>query len=117
MRQKYETDLTDEQWEVIAPLFVNMRNRKWAKRELVNAVLYLVIFRRFLPCKAFWDKIQTLIDSDRCRRADWLSFIRRNSQSKLALFTKLKKLKPHGWQVKTLDSGANFCLAKSLSPS
>ena len=27
MRKKYETDLTDEQWEVIAPLFVNMRNR------------------------------------------------------------------------------------------
>ena len=42
MRKKYETDLTDEQWEVIAPLFVNMRKRKWEKRELVNAVLYLV---------------------------------------------------------------------------
>ena len=39
MRRKYETDLTDEQWDVIAPLFVNMRKRK---RELVNAVLYLV---------------------------------------------------------------------------
>ena len=42
MRKKYETDLTDEQWEVIKPLFVNMRKRKWDKRELVNAVLYLV---------------------------------------------------------------------------
>ena len=42
MRKKYETDLTDEQWDVIAPLFVNMRKRKWDKRELVNAVLYLV---------------------------------------------------------------------------
>ena len=42
MRQKYETDLTDEQWEVIAPLFSNMRKYKWEKRELVNAVLYLV---------------------------------------------------------------------------
>ena len=42
MRKKYETDLTDEQLEVIAPLFVNMRKRKWEKRELVNAVLYLV---------------------------------------------------------------------------
>ena len=42
MRKKYETDLTDEQWNVIAPLFVNMRKRKWDKRELVNAVLYLV---------------------------------------------------------------------------
>ena len=40
--KKYETDLTDEQWDVIALLFVNMRNRKWEKRELVNAVLYLV---------------------------------------------------------------------------
>ena len=36
MRKKYETDLTDEQWEVIAPLFVNMRKRKWEKRELVS---------------------------------------------------------------------------------
>ena len=42
MREKYETDLTDEQWEVIAPLFSNMRKYKWDKHELVNAVLYLV---------------------------------------------------------------------------
>ena len=42
MRKKYETDITDKQWKVIAPLFVNMRKRKWEKRQLVNAVLYLV---------------------------------------------------------------------------
>ena len=42
MREKYETDLTDEQWEIIEPLFVGMRKRKWEKRELVNVVLYLV---------------------------------------------------------------------------
>ncbi|MBR4641173.1 MAG: transposase [Selenomonadaceae bacterium] len=36
MRKKYETDLTDEQWDIIAPLFVNMRKRKWDKRELVK---------------------------------------------------------------------------------
>ena len=42
MRKKYETDLTDEQWDVIKSLFVNMRKYKWEKRELVNAVLYLV---------------------------------------------------------------------------
>ena len=42
MREKYETDLTDEQWKIIEPLFVGMRKRKWEKRELVNAVLYLV---------------------------------------------------------------------------
>ena len=40
--QGYPTDLTDTQWAVIEPLFVGMRNRKWNKRELVNAVLYLV---------------------------------------------------------------------------
>ena len=42
MRQEYSTDLTDEQWAIIAPLFKGMRNRKLDKRELVNAVLYLV---------------------------------------------------------------------------
>ena len=39
MRKKYEIDLTEEQWEVIAHLFSNMRKYKWEKRELVNAVL------------------------------------------------------------------------------
>ena len=32
MRKKYETDLTDEQWDVIAPLFSNMRKYKWEER-------------------------------------------------------------------------------------
>ena len=41
-RQSYPTDLTDKQWAEIEPLFVGMRKRKWEKRELVNAVLYLV---------------------------------------------------------------------------
>lgn len=41
-RQSYPTDLTDRQWEEIAPLFKGMRNCKWSKRELTNAVLYLV---------------------------------------------------------------------------
>ena len=41
-RQSYPTDLTDGQWEEIAPLFKGMRNCKWSKRELTNAVLYLV---------------------------------------------------------------------------
>lgn len=42
MRQKYSTDLTNTQWAEIEALFVGMRNRKWEKRELTNAVLYLV---------------------------------------------------------------------------
>ncbi|MFR4351322.1 MAG: transposase [Roseburia sp.] len=39
-RKTYPSDLTDEQWEIIKPHFKGMRNRKWDKRELVNAVLY-----------------------------------------------------------------------------
>ena len=41
-RQGYMTDLTDEQWEEIAPMYEGMRTYKWSKRELTNAVLYLV---------------------------------------------------------------------------
>ena len=41
-RKAYPTDLTDEQWAVIAPLFKGMREYKYSKRELLNAVLYLV---------------------------------------------------------------------------
>ena len=41
-RKSYPTDLTDEQWAVIAPLFAGMRVYKYSKRELLNAVLYAV---------------------------------------------------------------------------
>lgn len=41
-RTAYPTDLTDSQWAVIAPLFSGMREYKYSKRELLNAVLYLV---------------------------------------------------------------------------
>ena len=41
-RKLYPTDLTDEQWLAIEPLFKDMRTYKWNKRELTNAVLYLV---------------------------------------------------------------------------
>jgi len=40
-RNQYASDLTDREWEAIKPHFRGMRNRKWDKRELVNAVLYL----------------------------------------------------------------------------
>ena len=42
MRKKYSTDLTDKQWEEIKPLLTGMRNRKWSKRDLIDAVFYLV---------------------------------------------------------------------------
>jgi putative transposase len=42
-RKRYASDLADSQWAVIAPLFPVAGNKsKWEKRELVNAVLYLV---------------------------------------------------------------------------
>ena len=37
----YTSDLTDEQWALIRPLFKGMRIYKWSKRLLVNAVFYL----------------------------------------------------------------------------
>ena len=41
-RKSYPSDLTDKQWEEIAPLYTGMRNCTWSKRELTDAVLYLV---------------------------------------------------------------------------
>lgn len=76
-RQSYPTDLTDSQWAIIAPLFVGMREYKYSKWELLNAVLYVVdsgckwrqlphdfpkwqtvysFFRRSIE-KNLWDKI------------------------------------------------------------
>ncbi len=42
-RKSYASDLTDSQWAEIKELFPKAGNKsKWEKRELVNAVLYLV---------------------------------------------------------------------------
>ncbi len=42
-RKRYASDLSDRQWAMIAPLFPPAGNKsKWEKRELVDAVLYLV---------------------------------------------------------------------------
>ena len=47
-RKAYPSDLTDAQWEVIKSLYSNMRVYEWSKRELTNALLYIVmIFLRF----------------------------------------------------------------------
>ncbi len=40
-RKAYDTDITDEQWKEIEPLYAGMRKRIWSKRELTNAVLYI----------------------------------------------------------------------------
>ena len=41
-RKSYPSDLTDKQWAEIEPLYSGMRNYTWSKRELTNAVLYIV---------------------------------------------------------------------------
>lgn len=42
-RKRYASDLTDSQWALIEPLFPPPGGKsKWEKRELVDAVLYLV---------------------------------------------------------------------------
>ena len=41
-RKSYPSDITYKQWKEIEPLYMGMRNCKWSKRELTNAVLYLV---------------------------------------------------------------------------
>jgi len=40
--QSYPSDLTDTQWAEIEPLYVGLREYTWPKRELTDAVLYLV---------------------------------------------------------------------------
>ena len=82
----YKSDLTDEQWELIEPVFVSSvgnygHKAKWSKRELTNGVLYLVktgcqwrmlpaeyppyftvhsFFRR-ARLKGVWEQIMTLL--------------------------------------------------------
>lgn len=41
-RQRYSSDLTDSQWEIIKHLVNYKRKRKYDLREIVNAVFYLV---------------------------------------------------------------------------
>ena len=41
-RQGYPSDLTDKQWAEIEPLYSGLREYKWSKRELTDAVLYFV---------------------------------------------------------------------------
>ena len=41
-RKSYPSDLTDKQWKEIEALYTGMKKCKWSRRELTNAVLYLV---------------------------------------------------------------------------
>jgi putative transposase len=39
---RYTSDLTDSQWDKVKPLLGKTRSRKYDKREMLNAVLYVV---------------------------------------------------------------------------
>ncbi|WP_267248365.1 transposase [Streptococcus sp. Marseille-Q5986] len=41
IRKAYDTDFTDQEWAKLEPYFSQHRTYKWAKRELVNATLYI----------------------------------------------------------------------------
>lgn len=41
-RKPYPTDLTDTEWLLLEPLLTGLNKGKWPKRELLNAVFYLV---------------------------------------------------------------------------
>ncbi len=41
-RRSYPSDVSDTQWQEIRLLFIGTRQCKWEKRELLNAVLYMV---------------------------------------------------------------------------
>ena len=42
IRKSYPSDITEKQWKKIELLYTGMRKCRWSKRELTNAVLYLV---------------------------------------------------------------------------
>jgi putative transposase len=37
----YPSDLTDAEWEIVAPMFPTGNKSRWHKRSLINAVFYL----------------------------------------------------------------------------
>ncbi len=41
-RSRYPSDVSDAQWQEISLLFIGTRQSKWTKRELLNAVFYVV---------------------------------------------------------------------------
>lgn len=79
MREPYKTDLTDEQWEVIKPLFPNARPggrpRTVDLREVVNTILYQartgcqwdMLPNDLLPKSTVWDYFKAWRDGDTWR--------------------------------------------------
>jgi putative transposase len=76
----YSTDLTDRQWSMIEPIFTSNKGQhfsKYSKRELVNAVLYLVktgcqwrlVPNDFPPHAAVWSFYRRAVKSGKWEKA------------------------------------------------
>ena len=76
----YDSDLTDEQWEMIEPVFQSNKGRhlvEHSKRDLINAVLYLVktgcqwrmIPNDFPPYTTVWSFYRRAVESGKWHRA------------------------------------------------
>ena len=98
MRKKYSTDLTDKHREEIKPLLTGMRNRKWSKRDLIDAVFYLVDS----GCK--WRQLPhdfppAFTIPGFYRRAKRKTFIAQVEEYLRLEVEISQKITPHGWQI------------------
>jgi transposase len=83
---RYQTDLTDAEWRVIAPLLpkpcARGRPREWPMREIVNGIFYVMragcpwrlLPNDLPPCGTIYRWFPTWRDSGRCRgvSSSWL---------------------------------------------
>jgi len=76
----YSTDLTDKQWKLIEPIFASNKGQhlsKYSKRDLINAVLYLVktgcqwrlLPNDFPPHDAVWSFYRRAVKSGKWEKA------------------------------------------------
>jgi transposase len=77
---RYSTDLTDKQWSILEPVFKSNKGSnfvKHSKRELINAVLYLVktgcqwrlLPKDFPPYTAVWSFYRRAVQSGKWEAA------------------------------------------------
>ena len=103
-RMSYSTDLTDSQWQLIEPVFQTKRGKnfvKHSKRDLVNAVLYLVktgcqwrlLPNDFPPYTAVWSFYRrTVINGNGSRR--WIFWYKKHVRKEVA-----NRLQPTGSSI------------------
>jgi putative transposase len=120
-RKAYTTDLSDEQWERIAPLLPQRRDPRGAKerhsrRELLNAIFYLtrsgcaweLLPHDFPPYKTVYDYYRKL-----CRRGIWmviLDALRSQVRQKAGRESEPSLLIADSQSVKTTEKGGHAAM-------